>query len=244
MLLATDLDGTFLGGNHSQKEALYQFIRERKNLRLVYVTGRGLQSVIPVLNDPTVPNPDYIICDVGATVVDGHNLKPIEPIQSEIEKKWPGRLRITSLLEKIPGLIYQDVPQQRRCSFITHDESVVEIVREKVKHLRCEVIYSANKFVDVMPHAVNKGSTLCSLVGLLEMDGSRVLVAGDTFNDYTMYTCGFKGVVVGESEQRLTEATKGIELVYHANAAGAGGILEAISEIPDFRHIVNKTTRA
>src|SRR5689334_7030507 len=94
MILATDLDGTFLGGKSLQKQQLYRILRENTAVRLIYVTGRGLESVIPILNDPIIPNPDYIICDVGATIVNGHTLEPVEHLQSEIEKKWPGRLQI------------------------------------------------------------------------------------------------------------------------------------------------------
>ena len=87
MLLATDLDGTFLGGKSLHKQLLYQFIRDQQDIQLVFVTGRGLESVIPLLNDPIIPNPDYIICDVGATIVNGHTLEPVESLQASIEKK-------------------------------------------------------------------------------------------------------------------------------------------------------------
>ncbi len=234
MLLATDLDGTFLGGKSLHKQLLYQFIRDQQDIRLVFVTGRGLESVIPLLNDPIIPNPDYIICDVGATIVNGHTLEPVEPIQGKIEKKWPGRLRIADLLSDLHELEYQEVPQERRCSFFTKDESLIDKVREKVKELDCEVIYSAGKFLDVLPKGVNKGSSLTQLVKYLGAHPDRVLVAGDTFNDYSMYTCGYKGVVVGNSEERLIKATEGIDQIHYAKAAGAGGIMEAIWEMPEF----------
>src|SRR5688572_2014263 len=104
MLLATDLDGTLLGGKSLHKQQLYRFIRENADARLVFVTGRGLESVIPILNDPIIPNPDYIICDVGATIVNGHTLEPVEHLQSGIERNWPGRLKIMESLKDVPGL--------------------------------------------------------------------------------------------------------------------------------------------
>src|SRR3546814_10575377 len=72
MLLATDLDGTFLGGSPEARQRLYQLVSRHPDIRLAFVTGRGLESVLPLLSDPAIPTPDYIICDVGATVVDGH----------------------------------------------------------------------------------------------------------------------------------------------------------------------------
>lgn len=234
MLLATDLDGTFLGGKSLHKQLLYQFVRDQPQVRLVFVTGRGLESVIPLLNDPIIPNPDYIICDVGATIVNGHTLEAVEPLQGNIEKKWPGRLRITEILGEMPELKYQEVPQQRRCSFFTGSEALIDQVRETVAALDCEVIYSAGKFLDVLPQGVNKGSSLTQLVNYLGVNPAEVLVAGDTYNDFAMYQCGYKGVVVGNSEERLVRATSDNRTVYHAKAAGAGGILEAIWEMPEF----------
>ncbi len=56
----------------------------------------------------------------------------------------------------------------------------------------------------------------------------RILVAGDTLNDLSMYTAGFRGVCVGDSEPALTAATAALTHTFHAQAPGCGGILEAI----------------
>lgn len=234
MLLATDLDGTFLGGKSLHKQTLYRLIRERDDIKLVFVTGRGLESVLPILNDPIIPNPDYIICDVGATIVNGHTLEPVEPLQGLIEQKWPGRLRIEETLAHLTDLDYQEVPQQRRCSFFTANETVIEYVRESVAILECDVIYSAGRFLDVLPQGVNKGSSLQQLISYLGIDETEVLVAGDTLNDLAMYNCGFKGAVVGNAEASLVKAIRGMKQVYYARSAGAGGILEAMSWFHDF----------
>ncbi len=234
MLLATDLDGTFLGGKSIHKQQLYRLISQSHDILLVFVTGRGLESVIPLLNDPIIPNPDYIICDVGATIVDGKTLEPIHSLQSDIEKNWPGRLKIAGLLKDVPGLTYQEVPQQRRCSFFVEEPEVADVVAALVSDLNCDVIYSAGKFLDVIPGEVNKGSSLTKLVSFLGVDEEKVLVAGDTLNDLAMYNCGFKGVVVGNAEAKLLEATAGSDDILHADNPGAGGILEAIFHFPEF----------
>ena len=242
MLLATDLDGTFLGGKSLHKQQLYRLIRENKNIILVFVTGRGLESVIPLLNDPIIPNPDYIICDVGATIVNGHTLEPVESIQSEIEKNWPGRIKIMESLKDVEGLVYQEVPQQRRCSFYTDTENIIEEISSRVSALNCEVIYSAGKFLDVLPKGVNKGKSLTMLTHYLGTNASEILVAGDTLNDLAMYHCGYKGVVVGNSEDKLIDATKNIAEVYCAAADGAGGILESLTHFNGFSKLMTEQT--
>lgn len=234
MLLATDLDGTFLGGKSLHKQQLYRLIRKSKDAILVFVTGRGLESVIPILNDPIIPNPDYIICDVGATIVNGHTLEAVDVLQSGIEKKWPGHLKIIETLKDVDNLSYQKVPQQRRCSFFTDDETAVEKVKSKIRQLGCDIIYSANRFLDVLPGGTNKGSSLTSLIHYLNYNPADVLVAGDTLNDLAMFECGFKGVVVGNSETKLINATDAIDGIYYAKAAGAGGILESLNYFNQF----------
>ena len=44
MLLATDLDGTFLAGDPDSRLKLYQLVVSHPEIQLVFVTGRGLES--------------------------------------------------------------------------------------------------------------------------------------------------------------------------------------------------------
>ena len=121
MLLATDLDGTFLAGDAAQRQQLYQLIAAHPNIDLVFVTGRGLESVLPLLADTMIPQPDYIICDVGCTIVNGHTLQPVFEVQSPIEDMWPGEHKIEEAIAHIAGLTRQDVPQERRCSYFCEE---------------------------------------------------------------------------------------------------------------------------
>ncbi|WP_211227060.1 glucosylglycerol-phosphate synthase [Terrimonas ferruginea] len=236
LVLATDLDGTFLGGRSVHKQQLYRLIREREDIRLVFVTGRGLETVIPLLNDPVIPNPDYIICDVGATIVNGHTLEPIQPLQAGIEHKWPGRLVMQNKLKKVRGLRWQPVPQVRRCSFFFDETTDFDHLQRIADASGCDVLKSAGKFVDVLPGGVNKGSSLIQLVKLLNIDPSHILVAGDTLNDLSLYQTGYKGVVVGHAEQKLLDATRESENVFQATEAGCGGILESLAYFPAFEN--------
>lgn len=234
MLLATDLDGTFLGGKTADKFALYRMIREQQDIRLAFVTGRGMESVLPLLDDSIIPNPDYIVCDVGATVLNGRTLEPVQPIQSQIEKKWPGILTIRKKLRKVKGIELQKVPQQRRCSYYFSEDTDLDQIRSLVAEYGCDVLLSASRYLDILPGGVNKGSTLIQLVKTMHLDPAAVLVAGDTLNDLSLYQTGYKGVVVGAAETALVEATRETATVYQAARAGAGGILESLGHFPEF----------
>lgn len=237
-LLATDLDGTFLAGKSAHKQQLYRLMRERQDLSLVFVTGRGLESVIPLLNDPVIPNPHYIICDVGATIVNGMTLEPVQPLQAEVEEKWPGHLEIQNRMKGIRGLRWQEVPQMRRCSFFYDEEADMEEIDLVCRSFGCDMLVSAGKYVDVLPAGVNKGSTLQKLVKLLKVPAESVLVAGDTLNDLSLFQTGYKGVVVGSAEARLLEETRDLAHVFQAEKQGCGGILESMNHFHEFRNYV------
>ncbi len=231
LILATDLDGTFLAGTLEQRQRLYRLIDQHPGIQLVFITGRGLEAVLPLLNDPAIPRPDFIVCDVGATVVDGHSLQPLQPLQARIDASWPGDQVVAAELRRFGQLQRQDVPQERRCSYYCAPDALAQIrdeVEATAAAIGCEVLYSANRYLDILPPDTDKGRTLRALADQLAFAHARILVAGDTLNDLSMYMAGFRGVCVGESEPALLEATDVLAEAYHAHAPGCGGILEAI----------------
>jgi glucosylglycerol-phosphate synthase len=229
MLLATDLDGTFLAGDPEDRLSLYQTIAAHPEIKLAYVTGRSLEAVLPLLADPTLPQPDYIIADVGATLVHGDSLQPIQPLQSLVDAHWPGESQVASAIESF-GLERQDVPQARRCSyFCTPEQAANPALREAAEQLGCDLLYSAELYLDFLPRGVNKGSSLKALADWLELNHDQVLAAGDTLNDLSMLSASFHGVCVGQSEGALLEATRHHSRTLHANRPGCGGILEAFA---------------
>ena len=139
MLLATDLDGTFLAGDPEARLRLYQRIAADPEVTLVFVTGRGLEAVLPILSDPTIPVPHYIIADVGATVVDGATRQAVQPLQSAIDVVWPGELAVTEALAGFERLQRQEVPQQRRCSYFCDGDAVTGDIHAAAAALGCDV---------------------------------------------------------------------------------------------------------
>jgi len=231
LILATDLDGTFLAGDPAARHRLYRLVDQHPGIRLIFITGRGLEAVMPLLSDPAIPRPDYVVCDVGATVVDGHTLQPLQPLQSMIDAHWPGEQVVAAAMRPFTALQRQDVPQERRCSYFCDPDTLAPLrsqIQAAAQALGCDVLYSADRYLDILPPDTDKGRTLAALARLLELPRDRILVAGDTLNDLSMYTSGFRGVCVGDSEPALTAATADLKHTFHAQAPGCGGILEAI----------------
>ncbi|GHE33632.1 glucosylglycerol-phosphate synthase [Sphingobacterium griseoflavum] len=243
MLLATDLDGTFLGGSMENRLRLYRLIKQHTHIQLVFVTGRGVESVIPLLNDPLIPRPNYIIADVGATVVNGLTLEPVASIQADIEARWPSTYAIREKVLEVAPVTFQEVPQQRRCSFFYDSDANLDAIYQVAESFDCDIITSVDKYLDVLPRGVNKGSTLKALVDHLHVDEDAVLVAGDTLNDLSLYRTGYKGVVVGQAEPGLIEQTAEDTHVYQAQEPGAGGILESFSHFPSFQKYADEVRK-
>lgn len=191
-----------------------------------------MESILPLLSDPLIPTPDYLVADVGATILETNSMRPIGSLQWEIEERWIGPEPIMAALDDLDGLVRQFVPQERRCSFFSEDPGIDDEVRQRLAGLPVDVLRSARRYLDVLPKGVSKGSSLRRLVEHLGVDPATVLVAGDTMNDLSLYETGYPGVVVGAAEPALVEATQGMPTVFHAARAGAGGILEALARTP------------
>jgi glucosylglycerol-phosphate synthase len=228
-VLATDLDGTLLAGSVAARRTVRElFAKLHPNVRLVFVTGRGLESVLPLLSDPTIPTPDYIIADVGATVVDAR-LRPVDAIQDEVAARWPGSQAVLRALAGFPGLVRQSVPQERRCSFLAGAGDVTPALRAAVDALGCDLLMSAGCYLDVLPRGVGKGPALLRLAAAAGFDPATIVVAGDTLNDLSMFETGLRGIVVGQAEPALVEQVGRWPLVHVAGGAGCDGILEGLA---------------
>jgi len=232
MILATDLDGTFLSPVSSDSSPdLYKTIRDhRKEILLIFVTGRGYESILPLLDDASLPVPDYIIADVGATILKMNQgtFVPVMALQGEIAEKWPGREVILNALSGITGLQLQEVPQERRCSFFYENPEILPEVESVGKKLGLTVLYSADKYLDFLPLGVSKGNSLKLLLESEGLPEAKVLVAGDTLNDLSLMQTGYRGVVVNNGEPALKKAVASHSTIFHAKETGPSGILEAM----------------
>ncbi len=228
-VLATDLDGTLLAGSPDARRRVRELFAARESgARLVFVTGRALESILPLLSDPTIPVPDYIIADVGATVVHG-DLRPVGNIQDEIAARWPGSQAVLKALAGFSGLRRQSVPQERRCSFLASEGEVTPALRAAVDALGCDLLLSAGCYLDVLPRGVGKGPAILRLAQAVGLDPATIVVAGDTLNDLSMFETGLHGVVVGRAEPALVEAVRKRPLVHIADGEGCDGILEGLA---------------
>ncbi|MBL1199083.1 MAG: HAD-IIB family hydrolase [Nostoc sp. GBBB01] len=235
LLLATDLDGTFLGGSNQERSQFYQYIHEQRHrILLIYVTGRELDRVSELYEDPNIPQPDYIIADVGTTIVHGQTFEPISVLQDWVAQTWGNaNEQIKALLANEPGLELQSVNPDYRVSYYYEPESLQPQTIQKVIDAGFDTILSYDirlnyHYFDVMPKGVSKGPTLVRFLTEMSFNPDDTVTCGDTLNDFSLFQTGLKGIAVGNSEPKLVEKIQTMENVYYSPYPGVMGIWDGL----------------
>lgn len=264
LLLATDLDGTMAHGDSRIRERLASLLRDHSDATLIYVTGRSAPAARELAKRTVLPEPDYLIADVGTSVLRGLGPARAEEIEAELDRIWPGEDVVRENLADLEAdLTPQKVSAPRRVSYWirpvrdmrgssgadTGDdefaarppddasmsaeaavlaEDIAAKVASRLEDLAVDVVVSANVFLDVLPHGVNKGSTLGRVMRWLSVSEDDCVVAGDSLNDLGLFETGMRGIVVGNCEPALRSRVAGMSSVYQAEAEGVAGVLEGL----------------
>jgi hypothetical protein len=160
LLLAVDLDGTFLGGSDAERAALYDLIASRRDeIALLFVTGRDIPFAAGLAQSGETPAPDMIIGDVGTSVVVGPEWTPHPATEAWIEGRWPGPKLAAEIMARRPKLKPQDVFGGRRLSYFYDDPAEVDAAGAEIEAAGYAALSSADLYFDVLPRGVNKGQT-------------------------------------------------------------------------------------
>lgn len=228
-LLVSDLDGTLLG----DRAALARFARwldeKRDSMMVAYASGRRLASVRAAVEGEGLPEPDVVISSVGTEIHDTAG------------RPWPGWLerldqghgeRARTALRGEPGLTLQAAEHQTsfKASFDAPALGPVGIARIgevlAAAGIDAAIVYSVDRFLDVLPRAAGKGPATRFLASALGIHDSDVLTFGDSGNDLDMLSAGFRGTIVANAlPELLTMAPEG---VYRSPRAFADGVLDGI----------------
>ncbi len=232
MVLATDLDGTFLGGTDQARKDFYAWINNnRDRVGLIFVTGRDPGFIRQLVRDG-LPKPDYVIGDVGTTIAqfDGDGfVAPIDALEGEISEGWKDAgTKVEASLRGIKGLKLQSTAFRYRVSYDLDPAAFDDAALDIIAGLGLDALVSDNRYLDVLPRGVSKGPSLLRLLAHLGIDNARTLVAGDTLNDLSMLELGLPSVAVGGSEPALISRVESLEHVHCATGIGVAGISEAI----------------
>jgi mannosylfructose-6-phosphate phosphatase len=89
-----------------------------------------------------------------------------------------------------------------------------------------KIIYSSARDLDILPHKADKGTAAAFLATHWNTPPDRVLSAGDSGNDLSLFEHDFRGIIVANAQAELREFHH--TTVYHAKKSFAAGVLDGI----------------
>ncbi len=230
--LITDIDNTLIGGGEENLERLLALIREnRDRFGFGVATGRTAESAAEYLEELGVMPPDVIISSVGTEIYYGDSRLYDAGWDRHLSRKW-NRERIQAVLENFPFLKIQEAETQRRFKlsyYMDPSKENITLIHDALtkNKLRYKLIYSGDRFLDVLPFRASKGKAIRYLSYKWEIPLENIAVCGDTGNDEEMLRGDSLGIVVGNYSPELA-VLRGLKNIYFARAPYAGGILEGL----------------
>lgn len=235
-ILSFDIDNTLIDfrTHKSNFSKIWKQFKPNHGVLLTYNTGRLIDDVLNLIKKGTLPQPDYIIAGVGTHIYDYTNKQVIKEFDEILEEGWD----IDAVEEIIHSLGYPIEKQPAKFqhsykrSYFFHNadqETLHSIEKVFVKaNLYVNVVYSSEKYLDILPKWANKGNALQWLLNKLEMSPENALVAGDSGNDSAMYNLDeIRGITVANAREELYKLTK-YKQVYHSEREKGDGVIEGL----------------
>jgi hydroxymethylpyrimidine pyrophosphatase-like HAD family hydrolase len=199
-LLAADIDGTLLGDEEGQS-ALKRLVQDfHKAFRLAYITGRYEWSVLKVVEEGSLPRPDFICSNVGTDLNDLNDPRNAlgRRYAAQVGPEWD--LETIYRLGEGEGISRQDFvegqPAYQAGFFWDGKAQTLQAFRSRLASINhSHILASYGEFIDVLPNPLGKGKAVEFLQKELALDPQRVIVAGDSGNDREMFETQFKGIV-------------------------------------------------
>jgi sucrose-6F-phosphate phosphohydrolase len=249
-LLATDLDGTFLGDTDAMDRLWRR--ADDAGISVAFSTGRHLPSIESFYAESgTGRRATACVCMVGTEIwhVSGDGYVVDERWSETISDSWD-KDGVETILRSIPGAVMQPEEWQSplKSSYFLDDNAKEQLTRIneglEERGIDAKVIYSAGRFLDLLPSRSGKGGAVRYLADSLGIDPGNVITAGDTGNDLDMMRpeLGFRSIAVGNASPELREYEA--PNVYHAQAPFAAGIEEGLRHygwLPDVATEISTT---
>jgi sucrose-phosphate synthase len=230
-LMITDIDNTLIGDEDSLYQLLALFEENRSRLAWGVATGRSLELTLDAMTEYNIPLPDILICSVGTEMYYGPDLRMDKGWQKHISHKWKPE-RIKETLAQFDFLVFQEAEGQRSHKisyYLENKDNRLQRIKEALnqRKLLCQVIYSHNQFLDILPNRASKGKAVDYLRYKYDFLPRHVMVAGDSGNDADMLQGKTRGLIVGNHSEELNYL-KDAPRIYFSQGEYAAGIIEGL----------------
>ncbi|MEW8584891.1 MAG: HAD family hydrolase, partial [Candidatus Thiodiazotropha sp.] len=190
---------------------------------LAYVSGRDRVLVKKAIADYSLPQPDYVIGDVGTSLYQvgvDDAWRHQADWEAEISQDWKGRSHgdLKRLFADIQGLRLQEDEKQNRFKlsyYASPDLAVQPMLEEMQTRLRAEtvaasLIWSVDEttdtgLLDVLPERATKYHAIDFLRQSLDYGLYETLFSGDSGNDMEVLISPIPAVLVANAQPEVRE---------------------------------------
>ncbi|WP_373498849.1 HAD-IIB family hydrolase [Desulfococcus sp.] len=231
-LIITDIDNTLLGDDAALEDLIALLEKHRERIGFGVATGRSIASTTTLFEKKGLDLPEVIITSVGSEIYYRSGSFADKGWKSHISKWWE-REKIEKVLAPLDFLELQEKEHQfpyKLSYYMAPDKDRIAKVNAVLNRNKCHctVIYSHDKYLDILPHRASKGKAVRYLSYKWEIPLENILVCGDSGNDREMLVGSPMGVVVGNYAAEL-EALKGRRRIYFSSKNYAAGIIDGLN---------------
>jgi len=224
LLLCTDLDRTLIpNGEQPESTGAREYFRQlvsQPQVTLAYVTGRHQQLVKHAILEYQLPEPDFVIADVGSSIYEfqSENWKRWSEWEDRISADWAGytRFQLSKLLSDFSVLDLQEPEKQNthKLSYYVPEnldqDSLFTKLRERLgeHHIHARLIWSLDEnigtgLLDVLPASAGKRHAIEFLMKQRGFLLQHTVFSGDSGNDLTVLASPIPAILVANASSEI-----------------------------------------
>lgn len=226
LLLCTDLDRTLLpNGPHPESpgaRAGFARLAAHEEVSLAYVSGRHRALIEQAIEEYAIPQPDYVIADVGSTIyrVDAGGWRHWPAWSEHIGADWAGlgHDELRALLSDVQALRLQEPEKQNihKLSYYVNPnvarDPLMQTLRGRLEAqgVRAGLVWSVDEtrhtgLLDVLPAHAGKQAAIAFLMRECGYSLEQVVFAGDSGNDIDVLASAIPAVLVANAAVEVRE---------------------------------------
>lgn len=236
----TDYDGTIMPYLHSDEyqkqnaKCYTDFINSRDDVKVIYSSGRIVESTMLEIEKYNLPKPEYIFGGIGSQIYDYKNKKFIENHNQDIKGDNFDAKKIMDHL-KAKGYPLADFNNTHKicCDFLNPSKENLTKLQTEIEEMgiKAALYLSGARILDIVPKSVSKAKPIHYIVDLIKIDYKNMVISGDSHNDIDMYKVKSGGkILLPNAENSLKNEISDMENIIKVQEKYAFGVVEGIKK--------------